>query len=130
MGKWLATYAKVQLSRDVDEVFTSYQVLGELNYYYSGSEMQPAGILALDPKYPFASKFWKAIKMTPTLLEKWVVSMNSDVIAFSPPCGWRILDRSDALIGILYAHEKVVVKLEKDGQVSIYPPADHLRERF
>ncbi len=129
VGKWLATYAKVRQSRDVDEVFTSYQVLDELTYYYSGSDMQPTGILALDPKYPLRSKFWEAIDVTPTLLEKWVKSMKNDVVAFSSPCGWRIIDRNDMLVGIIYANEKVVVKLEKDGQISVYPPDDYLRDR-
>jgi len=125
-GKWLATYGKVQGSREVDEVFTSFQVLPELNYYYTGSDVQPTGILALDPKYPLRSKFWKPAEVTPAMLEKWVKWMKSDVITPSPPCGWRIFDRNNALIGIIYAHEKVVVKLEKDGQVCVYPPDDYM----
>jgi len=123
-GKWLATYGKVQQSRDVDELFTSFQVLDESNYYYTGSDVQPTGILALDPKYPLRSKFWKPVEATPAMLEKWVKWMKSDVIAPSPPCGWRIFDRNGALIGLVYAHEKVVVKLENNGQVCVYPPDD------
>jgi len=123
-GKWLATYGKVQQSRDVDELFTSFQVLDELNYYYTGSDVQPTGILALDPKYPLRSEFWKPIEATPAMLEKWVKWMQSDVIAPAPSSGWRIFDRNNVLIGIVYAHEKVVAKLEKDGRICVYPP-DH-----
>lgn len=130
IGNWLAAYAKVQQSRNVDEVFTSYQVLEELNYYYAGSDMQPTGILALDPEYRFGSKFWQPVDLTPAMLEKWVKAMNSDFIGLSSPCGWRIFDRNDTLIGILYGKEKVVVKLEKDGQISVYAPADQLLDKF
>ena len=56
------------------------------------------------------------------MLEKWVKWMQSDVIAPSSPCGWHIFDRNDGLIGLVSAHEKVVVKLAKDGQVKVYPP--------
>ncbi len=123
-AKWLATYGKVQRSPEIDELFTAYQVLDELNYYYAGSDVQPTGILALDPRYPLRSRFWYPVEATPAMLEKWLRWMQNDVTVTEPPCGWRLLDRNDVLIGLAYAHEKLVVKLEKNGAICVYPPDD------
>ena len=128
-GKWLASYGKVQTSPEVEELFTSFQVLDELHYYYTGSDVQPTGILALDPKHPLRSEFWKPVEITPEMLAKWVQWMKSDAIAPYPPRGWRIFDRNHTLIGIVYAREKVVVKLETNGQVCVYPPDDYMDEK-
>jgi hypothetical protein len=129
VDRWLSKYGRVQKNPEVDQVFSSFQVKEELDYFYTGSEVDPLAILGLLPQYPLNSEFWESIELTPAKLAKWIQWMNSGNVASLPPCGWRIYNRADEVIGIIYAREKVVVTFERDGSVCVYPPDDPMKDR-
>jgi hypothetical protein len=59
-------------SREATDIWHSYEVLPNYNYYISGAESRPWYIIGIDDKYKLTSKNWKPVDLTPEMLNKWI----------------------------------------------------------
>jgi len=62
----------VVTSREATEIWHSYEVLPNYNYYISGANSRPRYIIGIDDKYHLTSKNWKPVDLTPEMLNKWI----------------------------------------------------------
>ena len=61
----------IRTSREATDIWHSYQILPNYNYYYSGPDTQPNYIIGIDDKYHLTSKQWKPVDLTPDMLKNW-----------------------------------------------------------
>lgn len=121
VGCGSSTYGRLETSREVTEVFDGSQVLPDFQYYYSGFERIPYGIIGIDNKYRLRSSNWKLIDMNPTLLMQLTDRMEY-VYRIAPRGAW-ILDQDGNRLGIWYSSQYwTKVKLEKDNQIVVVTP--------
>jgi hypothetical protein len=66
--------AGVVHSREATEIWHSYEVLANYNYYISGAESRPWYIIGIDNKYHLTSKNWKPVDLTPEMLNQGTVT--------------------------------------------------------
>jgi hypothetical protein len=59
-------------SREATDIWHSYEVLPNYNYYISGAESRPWYIVGIDDRYSLTSKNWKPVDLTPEMLNKWI----------------------------------------------------------
>jgi hypothetical protein len=116
-----STYGRLQSSREVTEAFDSSQVLSDHQYYFSGFERVPYGIIGINHSYKLRSGNWKLIDMNPTLLNQLTYRMQH-VYRVGPRGAW-ILDPDGNRVGIWYSSQNwTKVKLEKNNQVVVVTP--------
>jgi len=58
-------------SQEATDIWHSYEILPNYNYYASGPESQPNYIIGIDNKYRLNSKLWRPVDLKPELLKKW-----------------------------------------------------------
>lgn len=68
----------IKESRDVTDMYGTYTIDPELNYFYYGRELQPDAILGVKKNYTIRSKFWHQVALTEEQLKEWVVWGNRD----------------------------------------------------
>lgn len=118
-------YGRVQKNDKVDQIFTSYQVLDDYRYYFSGRENLPEAILGVHQDYTLETTQWTQVSLTQEQLKEWV-----DVLYFyfhdlphNHPYGSVILDPSGKQMGIWYSiWDYTPVIFKEDKVVQIYPP--------
>ena len=59
-------------SREATDIWHSYEVVPNYNYYISGADSRPWYIVGIDDKYKLTSKNWKPVDLTPEMLNKWI----------------------------------------------------------
>jgi hypothetical protein len=112
----------LKLSREVSQIFESYQVLPQYKYYYFGSDTKPSAIMGIDRNYTLDTELWKeAADLTPEQLKKWV----EQILAFLPPVrtyGAYILGPAGEQVGIWYSpYPDAPVSVQPDKRVEIIP---------
>jgi len=116
-----ATYGRLQSSHEVTRVFQNKQILSDHQYYSSGFQRIPYGIIGIGNKYRLRSSRWKAIELNPTILNQLIYRM-SHVYSIEPRGAW-ILDQDGNRVGIWYSSEtQTMVKIEKDNYVVVVTP--------
>jgi len=128
-------YGGLRLSRDVSNLFESFQVLDDHNYYYSGSDARPYGILGIHKDYTLRSELWKPVDLTPDHLKLCVSLMTDHQGTSIKPYGSRIVAPDGSDIGVWYSPwNRTAVKIVEDRYVVIstpYPsPMDRKRGLF
>ena len=116
-----STHGRLQSSHEVTQVFQNKQILSDHQYYFSGFQRIPYGIIGIGSKYRLRSSRWKAIDLNPTLLNQLIYRMEH-VYSIEPRGAW-ILDQDGNRVGIWYSsrhHTKV--KIEKDNYVVVVTP--------
>jgi hypothetical protein len=116
----------LKLSREVSQVFESYQVLPEYKYYYYGSDTKPSAIMGIDRNYTLDTRLWKeAVDLTPEQLKKWV----DQILAFMPPVrtyGAYILGPAGEQVGIWYSpYPDAPVAVQPDKRVEVVPHTNY-----
>jgi hypothetical protein len=61
----------VVTSREATEIWHSYEILPDYNYYYSGPESQPNFLIGIDDRYKLMTEFWKPVDLTSAMLKNW-----------------------------------------------------------
>lgn len=115
-------YGSLRFDTGVMKTFEAAQVLPGHRYYTTGSETDPAAIVALLEGRPLRGA-WREIAATPALLKSLADTMRSSRLA--GPDGAAILDDKGARIGVWYPYHKYPAppKLLDDGGVELLPPA-------
>ena len=114
-------YGSIRWDTDAGNSFGTAQVLPGHRYYTTGSDTEPAAIVALREDRPMRADFWREVAMTPETLAKLVDRMRNNRVDY--PYSRVILDDRGAQIGIWYSYLKSTnVKLLDDGGVIVAPP--------
>ena len=90
-------------SREATDIWNSYEVLPNYNYYYSGPDSQPNYIIGIDDKYALTSQLWKSVDLTPQMLKNWLNYKHPRVGYSQSPFGAFITDPGGNRIGLWYS---------------------------
>jgi hypothetical protein len=114
-------YGRLQSSHEVTQMFKNNQILTDHQYYLSGYQRIPYGIVGIGNNYRLRSSHWKPIDLNPTLLNQLAYRMEH-VYSNAPRGAW-ILDQDGQRIGIWYSSRyHTRVKMEKDNNVVVVTP--------
>ena len=114
---------KYKLSDEVRKTFISFQILPDHNYYYSGPNDRPEGILAVHKSYTLTSAdlWWKA-DADSKQLKSWVDEMRKNTSRL--PYGYNISTPDGKQIGVLYTPwDQGILKMKGEHQVEIGLPS-------
>ena len=114
-------------SREATEIWHSYEIQPNYNYYYSGPNSQPNYIIGIDNKYEFTSKKWKPVDLTPEMLKKWFNYIKPRVGYSLDTYGAFITGPNGERLGLWYSVKdwRLVgsASLNENNQVSVTAPA-------
>ncbi len=114
-------YGRLQSSHEVTQVFKNNQVLSDHQYYFSGFQRVPYGIIGIGNNYSLRPGRWKPINLNPTLLNQLAYRMEH--VYSLPPRGAWILDQNGNRVGIWYSSMyQTTVKIEADNQIVVVTP--------
>ena len=120
-GCSVPNYGRLQSSHEVTQAFQDKQILSDHQYYFSGNQRIPYGIIGIGSKYRLRTSHWKAIDLNPALLNQLTYRMTH-VFSLEPRGAW-ILDQDGNRVGIWYSSRyQTTVKIEKDNFVVIVTP--------
>ena len=121
-------YAKLDRDRDLDNMFLSYEVMQDYNYFTSGGYDKPNAILLLHKDYKLDNpgRLWVPIPYVDyEQMRKWISVISSDQ-NFNRSGDYfaaYILDQNGKRIGIWYSYEPyVTMKLLEGNKVFAYTP--------
>jgi hypothetical protein len=114
-------YGSIRVDARVAQELSAAHVLPGHRYYTTGSELEPAAIVALREGRPLRGA-WREIAATPELLKKLSSEMQGTRLA--PPDGGVILDDRGERIGIWFSYHPLPPppKLLDDGGVELATP--------
>jgi hypothetical protein len=116
-----SNHGRLQGSHEVTQLFKNNQILSDHQYYSSGFQRIPYGIIGIANKYKLRSNHWKPINLNPTLLNQLTYRMEH-VYSISPRGAW-ILDPDGNRVGIWYSsRDETTVKIEKNDYVVVVIP--------
>ncbi|MEE4165098.1 MAG: hypothetical protein V2I35_03800 [Desulfocapsaceae bacterium] len=121
----------IRENHEVTNIFRSYEVVEDYNYFYYGVYLEPDTIMGIDKKYTVQSKFWKPIELTPEQLETWVIRLDrirgdTDFARryMGRYQGAYILDPEKSVIGIWYSKlDWGVFDFPGENIIIPYPPS-------
>jgi hypothetical protein len=119
----IANQGGLHLSREVNNLFESYQVLDNYNYYYSGPDNRPNAILGIHKDYTLRSNLWKPVDLTPDQLRLWIRMMTDHRGTTLRTYGARVIAPDGNDIGMWYSPWNwTAVRMEDDRHVVINTP--------
>jgi hypothetical protein len=114
-------------SREATEIWHSYEIQPNYNYYYSGPNSQPNYVIGIDNKYQFTSKKWKPVDLTPAMLKNWFNYIKPRVGYSLDTYGAFITGPNGERLGLWYSVKdwRLVgsASLNENNQVSVTAPA-------
>ena len=117
----------VLTSREATEIWHSYEVLPNYNYYISGAASRPRYIIGIDDKYHLTSKNWKPVDLTPEMLNKWINYYRPRVGYDLKVYGSFIMDPVGERVGLWYSMRTWrvtgTVKFGENNQIALTRPA-------
>lgn len=115
---------KLEMSREVNDIFESGKIVTEYNYYYSGSESQPRAIVATSKDISFKQGLWNAVAPTEKLLERWNLHIDNRYRESNFYYGAYILDPKGKRVGLWYSYDTqpTIIWSEEGKKVTIYTP--------
>ncbi len=112
---------RLQSSPEVTEVFQRNQILSNHQYYISGSQIVPFGIIAIDNNYQLRTKRWRPIDMDSTSLNQLIYRMDQ-VYSLNPKGAW-ILDNEGNRLGVWFSSQyQTVVRRDKNNRIVVVDP--------
>ena len=93
----------VVISREATDIWHSYEIRPNYNYYFSGPKSQPDFVIGIDDKYRLTSKLWKPVDLTPEMLKKWFNFTRQRVGISQDPYGAYIVDSNGERVGLWYS---------------------------
>jgi hypothetical protein len=114
-------YGSVRFDPAAARALDAGVVLEGHRYYTTGSDTNPAAILALQEARPLRHGPWREVAMTPGLLAH--LADNMRVNRAVGPDGHIVLDEKSVPIGAWYSYSRPpIVKLLEDGGVEVSTP--------
>jgi len=114
-------------SQEATDIWHSYQILPNYNYYYSGPDAQPNYIIGIDDQYHLTSKLWKPVDLTPEMLKNWLNYIRPRVGYSLDLCGADITDQDGKRVGLWYSVKDWRLlgsaSVGENNQVSVTRPA-------
>ena len=126
----LNNYGQIAPDRNVTNVFKTYQINPNYNYYISGSDTHPNAIMGLDKAYKLEPDLWKPVDMTPQKLRELVIDTENYLRSMDIRLvlqGYTISDDQGKQIGIWYsilAATKSVMMKDDRTVIIITPDID------
>lgn len=119
---------KLEMSREVNDIFESGEIISEYNYYYSGPESRPRAIVAISKDVSFEQDLWNAVEPSEDLLDRWNLHINNRYQESNFYFGAYILDPVGRRVGLWYSYETLptIIWSEEDKKVTIYTPDIHV----
>ena len=112
---------RLQSNPAVTEMFQTGRILPDHQYFVSGFQRIPYGIIAVDNQYQLRSSRWKPIDMDPTSMNQMLYRMEQ-VYSLKPRGAW-ILDHEGNRLGVWYSSQyQTTVKRQKDNQIVVVNP--------
>ena len=115
-------------SQEATDIWHSYEVLPNYNYYISGAESRPWYIIGIDDKYHLTSKNWKPVDLTPEMLNKWINYYRPRVGYDLKVYGSFILDPDGERVGLWYSMRTWRVtgtaKFGENNQIALTRPVN------
>lgn len=126
-------WGKIVPDNEVKNIFETYQVGSDFNYYISGSDVYPHAILGLNKAYILDSTLWKKIELTEAMLQVLVTDMKSKALDSGiSQFGFAVLDNRGKQIGVWYSilSATAPVHMKEDNKVIIYTPDPDTYEKY
>jgi hypothetical protein len=115
----------LQIDRELEKIFLSYQVMTDYNYYTSGSYDKPNAILGVHKDYQMVTDFWVSIpNVNSAQIEKWIRTIDpEDRAPGHSYFAYYILDPEGKQVGFWYSIENhTVIKFLEENKIDVYPP--------
>jgi hypothetical protein len=117
----------VVTSREATDIWHSYEIRPDYNYYFSGPSSQPDFIIGIDNKYRLTSKLWKPVDLTPEMLKKWFNFTRQRVGISQDQYGAFIVDSDGNRVGLWYSVKDWrltgAATVGEDNTISVTRPA-------
>ena len=135
MGVYSNSYAKGKYGRlkynpEVIPKFASTAPLPEdINIYFSGPADRPYAVIGIAKEVPFDPNIWRPISEEAENIQKWrqMIHDYNDILA-NPYFGYDILNPDGKVVGHWISFQRdTVVKMTKDGKLTVYTPDVPLR---
>ena len=118
--------SNITTSQEATDIWHSYQILPNYNYYYSGPDTQPRYIIGIDDKYHLTSKLWKPVDLTPDMLKNWFNYYKPRVGYSLDRYGADITDLDGNRVGLWYSvhdwRRLGTASVGENNQVSVTRP--------
>ena len=115
-------------SREATDIWHSYEVVPNYNYYISGAESRPWYIIGIENKYHLTSKNWKPVDLTPEMLNKWINYYRPRVGYDLKVYGSFIMDPDGERVGLWYSMRTWRVtgtaKFGENNQIALTRPVN------
>ena len=122
-------------SREATDIWHSYEIRPNYNYYYAGPDTRPFYIIGVDDRYKLKSKLWKPVDLTPEMLKDWFNYFRPRVGGYNPlPYGAFINGPNGERIGLWYSVVDWRLTgsaiLRENNEVTIFMPTNegHLKK--
>jgi hypothetical protein len=114
-------------SQEATDIWHSYEILPNYQYYFWGPVSQPFYIIGIDEKYQLTPSSWKPVDLTPAMLKNWFNYINPRV-GFSPFLyGALITGPNGERIGLWYSvrdwRRLGSARLGENNQVTVTTPS-------
>ena len=117
----------VVTSREATDIWHSYEIRPDYNYYFSGPTSQPDYIIGIENKYRLTSKLWKPVDLTPEMLKKWFNFTRQRVGISQDPYGAFIVGPGGERVGLWYSVKDWrligAATVGEDNTISVTRPA-------
>lgn len=119
-------YGTFHHDRELDNMFMSYQILPDYNYFTSGGYDKPNAILGIHKDYQMITDIdWRSIpNISSVQVEKWIRTIDPDDRSVgSHYFAYYILDPEGKQVGFWYSIQNhTVVKFLEENKIEVYPP--------
>ena len=118
-------YGTFQIDRELNQMFLSYQVMPDYNYFTSGGYDKPNAILGVHKDYLMVTDFWYSIpNVNSAQIEKWIRTIDPEDRGVGHSYfAYYILDPEGKQVGIWYSIQTyTVVKFLEENRIDVYPP--------
>jgi hypothetical protein len=119
--------SNITTSQEATDIWHSYQILPNYNYYYSGPVSQPNYLIGIDDQYHLTSQLWKPVDLTPDMLKNWFNYYKPRVGYSLDLYGADITDLDGNRVGLWYSvHDWRLLGsagFGENNQISVTRPA-------
>lgn len=125
-------YGDIKPDSAVTVSFETYQTNTNLNYYMSGTDAAPRGLMGIEKGYTLETELWQRVDDPLHALKELVRGMQSKAAEYNLTLyGFDIRDNRGNDIGDWYSilDGRMPVKITGEKRVMVYPPPNDIYER-
>lgn len=128
----IENYGDMKPNAIVTELFEAYNIDSKLEYYISGPETGPTGMMGIEKGYTLETKLWRRVDDPSNALKGLVRGMQSKASEYGFKLyGFDIRDDRGNDIGDWYSilDGRMPVKITGEKRLMVYPPPNDVYER-